>query len=112
MDLLIMIFFSYRNYRLAQSLSENGLKWAIITSVVWLLMQMIGCGIFLSFTSNDFSYIHKLMEAPDKTQAMDQLIYLILLGTASGYLGYILVNRSLHNTSIEEEEEFDDSEIF
>lgn len=99
MDLILMLFFSYKNYTLAKKNGEPGFKWAVITSLVWIVFEITGAALYAMIAEVDLT---NLQEFPVKTGG---IILVLLFGIACGYLGYLLVRRSLNTKSPQDYDE-------
>lgn len=91
MDVILNLIFSYRNFVLAGKKGESPWKWAIITFLVWMIFESMGGFLYASIIGIDLSNIENWSSNPGK------VFVLSLFGIGCGYLGYLLVRRSLHS---------------
>lgn len=89
MDLILMLFFCYKNYRIAKDKEEPPFKWAVITAIVWVIFEFTGVVLYSRIAGVDLLDFTQLQE-----QSFQALV-VILFGIACAYLGYLLVRRSL-----------------
>jgi len=89
MDILIMFFFAYKNLKLAEKSQENRWKWFFKTAFAWISFEIAGGFIFSKVVGLDLSKVEEW------TQDSSVLLPLVLFGILAGYLGYLLVRRSL-----------------
>lgn len=91
MDVILSLIFSYRNFVLAEKKGESPWKWAIISFLVWMIFESIGGFMYASIIGFDLSNIENL------SSNLEEVLVLSLFGIGCGYLGYLLVRRSLQS---------------
>lgn len=97
MDIILMIFFSFRNYRYAINYQQNGLKWGVLTALAWIFFEITGSGLFAAILNLDLTNTDNLYASPGL------LFSMVLFGVGCAYLGYLIVKRSLYNKISEHE---------
>ncbi|MCS6824750.1 MAG: hypothetical protein NZ529_10675 [Cytophagaceae bacterium] len=83
MDLLLLAYFSYRVYTLAQKNNLNPFKWVVINILNWIMGAMLGTA-FITTVLN----IRITMESFSTEPLTVILVSLFSMGC--GYLGYML----------------------
>jgi hypothetical protein len=89
MDILLMIFFAFKNFQLAKELDENKWKWSFLTAFTWIIFEIAGSAIYSGVAGIDLSNLEAWIANPPT------LFLTVFCGVLAGYLGYLLVKRSL-----------------
>jgi hypothetical protein len=93
LEIFLIAFFSYKNYKIAQEKGLSPWKWVIRTIVWWLALDIAGMMIYINIIGIDPSNLAALLNNP--TDA----ILATSTGVLSGFLGYLLVKKQLLQTS-------------
>ncbi len=88
-DLILIAFFSYKNYMLAKNLGDKPWKWAFLTFIVCISFNVTGLSLYSQVAGIDMLHPETIRDY------MWEFAICALFGLASGYLGYLLLQKML-----------------
>lgn len=89
LEIFLIAFFSYKNYKIAQEKGLPPWQWVIRTIIWWVALDIAGMMIYINITGIDPSNLAAILNNPADA------ILATSTGILSGLLGYLLVKKQL-----------------